>query len=75
MTRFEMKRKRQFLSRKNRWVVSVWNKGKTFGDGKVRDGNGPAWTVFRNGEEKEVDVPLIPNELEVEMGILDIGPA
>jgi hypothetical protein len=28
MTRFEMKLKRKFLSENNRWVISVWNKGK-----------------------------------------------
>ena len=72
MTRFEMRLKRRFLSRKNRWVVSVWNKGKTLKDGKVRDGKGPAWTVFRNGNKREVEVPLIPNKLEVEIGILDV---
>jgi hypothetical protein len=28
MTRFEMKLKRRFLSKSNRWVISVWNRGK-----------------------------------------------
>jgi len=35
MTRFEMKLKRQFLSKKNRWVISVWNKGKEDKNGNV----------------------------------------
>jgi hypothetical protein len=73
MTRFEMNLKRKFLSRNNRWVVSVWNKGKKFKDGKARDGDGPAWTVFRDG--KEVLVERLPNELGVEIGTLDIQHA
>ncbi len=73
MTRFEMKLKREFLSKNNRWVVSVWNKGKVYNNGLVRNENRPAWTIFRNGEEREVEVPLTPDELEVEIGVLDIG--
>lgn len=69
MTRFEMKMKRKFLSEKGRWVVSVWNKGKSDKNGKVRDGNNPAWTVFHNGKEYIVDP--IPNQLGVEICILN----
>jgi hypothetical protein len=67
MTRFEMKLKRQFLSQKKRWVISIWNKGKQDKNGKVKDGNGPAWTVFHDGTE--VDVSRIQNDLGVEIGI------
>ena len=70
MTRFEMKLKRKFLSEHGRWVVSVWNKGKKDRNGNIRDGQGPAWTVFHNEEEKKVG--LIPNVLAVEIGILDL---
>ena len=70
MTRFEMKLKRQFLSENNRWVISVWNKGKQDKNGKTRDGNGPAWTVFNDGNL--IDVPRIPNEFAVEIGAVDI---
>jgi hypothetical protein len=73
MRRFEMKLKRQFLSRNNRWVISVWNKGKRDKNGNVRDGNGPAWTVFH--DEKEVVVAPVQNELGVEIGMLDINRA
>jgi hypothetical protein len=38
MIRFEMKRKRKYLSENGRWVVSVWNKGKKDKNGAVRDG-------------------------------------
>ena len=68
-----MKLKRQFLSENGRWVISVWNKGKKDKNGKVRDGFNPAWTVFHNGKEKKVD--LIPNQLGVEIGILDFKKA
>jgi hypothetical protein len=73
MTRPEMKLKRTFLSEKGRWVISVWNKGKEDKNGRTRDGSGPAWTVFHNGVEKVVE-PL-PNELGIEIGILDFGAA
>ncbi len=70
MTRFEMKLKRQFLSQNNRWVISVWNKGKQDKNGKTKDGNSPAWTVFHNG--KELDVPRIKNDLGVEIGVVNV---
>ena len=70
MTRFEMERKRQYLSKKGRWLISVWNKGKEFKDGRTRDGKDPAWQVYRNG--KRVPVDPVRNDLDVEIGILDI---
>lgn len=73
MTRFEMKLKKQFLSENGRWVISVWNKGKQDKNGKVKDGNGPAWTVFHNGKEKELE--RMPNDIGIEVGILDIKRA
>lgn len=73
MSRFEMKLKRQFLSENKRWVVSVWNKGKQDKNGKTKDGNGPAWTIFFNGKEKRVS--RIQNNLDVEIGVLDIKGA
>jgi hypothetical protein len=71
MIRFEMRLKRRFLSRNNRWVISVWNKGKTDKNGNSRDCNGPAWTVFH--DEREVVVAPVQNELGVEIGVLDIS--
>lgn len=73
MTRFEMKLKRKFLSKNNRWVISVWNKGKEDKNGKTKDGNGHAWTVFHNGNE--VEVPRISNEFGVEIGVLNVKKA
>jgi len=73
MTRFEMKLKRQFLSENNRWVISVWNKGKQDKNGKTRDGNGAAWTVFHNGNE--LDIPRIQNDFGVEIGVLNVKMA
>lgn len=70
MIRFEMKLKRLFLSKNNRWVVSVWNKGKADKNGRPMDGPGLAWTVFHNGIEK--DVKPEPNQLGVEIGIVDV---
>jgi hypothetical protein len=70
MTRFEMKLKRMFLSENNRWVISVWNKGKKDRNGKSKDGSGPAWTVFCN--RKEITVTPIENKFKVEVGILNI---
>ena len=71
MTRFEMKLKRSFLSENDRWIISVWNKGRKDRNGKKRDGLQPPWTVYHNGEEKKV--ALIDNELGVDMGCLDFA--
>lgn len=73
MTRFEMKLKRQFLSRNERWVISVWNKGKQDKNGKIKDGKRPAWTVFYNGNE--IDVPRIQNTFCVEIGVVNVNGA
>lgn len=73
MFRPEMLRKRKFLSEDGRWIVSVWNKGKKDKNGTVRDGSGPAWTVFHNGQKE--DVKRRQNGLGVEIGILDMERA
>ena len=71
MTRFEMKLKRKFISKNNRWVISVWNKGKQDKNGKVKDGQGPAWAAYYDG--KEIEVEKLPhNTTNVEVGILDL---
>ena len=64
MTRYEMKLKRAFLSENGKWVISVWNKGRKNINGQTRDGKNPAWTVFYDG--KELDIEPIPNNLDVE---------
>ena len=73
MTRFEMKLKRQFLSKNNRWVISVWNKGKINSKGKpIGDGVYP-WTVYKNG--RPIQVPILKkleSKSNIEMGIVDI---
>jgi hypothetical protein len=75
MLRYEMNLKRQFMSRCNKWVVAVWNKGKKCKDGKTKDGKGPAWIVFYNGNEIEVPVidRNIKNPTNIKIGILDIS--
>ncbi|MDL2216274.1 hypothetical protein LJB81_00905 [Desulfovibrio sp. OttesenSCG-928-M14] len=72
MTRFEMMMKRRFLSEGGRWVISVWNKGKRDCNGRGKDGSGPAWTAFYNGEA--VHIPKATNSLGVDIGYLGVGP-
>jgi len=75
MIRFEMKLKRQFLSKDNKVVVSVWNKGKTFANGKTRDGLTPPWTIFYNEIEilvNKENVNLSKNNSRIDIGIIDI---
>jgi len=77
MTRFEMKLKRKYLSKNNRWVVSIWNKGKSDKNGKVKDEGNPAWTVFYNGKEKNIQ-PIACNVStlsSIEVGIVDLNNA
>lgn len=71
MTRFEMKLKRQFLSENNRWVISVWNKGKKDKNGTIKNVKKPAWTVFYNG--KEIEVKQLKHDLgpEIVLGIVN----
>ena len=73
MIRHEMPCKKKFLSENGPWVISVWNKGKVYKDGKVRKEPNPAWSVFYDGKEKAVD--LIQNEFGVEIGIFDTVPS
>ena len=63
MTRFEMKLKREFLSKNDRVVISVWNKGRP------RDGANPAWTVYKDG--KSVVTTPMSNGFGLEIGIVD----
>jgi hypothetical protein len=74
MTRHEMKKKRRFLSRNNRCVISVWNKGKRDKNGKTHDGTKHPWTVFHNGREVTENKVEPPNQIieEVEIGIVEI---
>ena len=69
MTRFEMNMKRQYLSEQGRWMISVWNKGKRDKNSKTRDGSGPAWKIFHDGLEKQIE--FLNNSLGVELGVLD----
>jgi hypothetical protein len=72
MSRFEMKLKREFLSRENRWVVSVWNRGKRDRGGRRRDALGHPWTVYHDGQCVTVEALAVPETLEnIEIGIVD----
>jgi enamine deaminase RidA (YjgF/YER057c/UK114 family) len=78
MTRFEMEKKRSFLSKPDRLLISVWNKGKLFRNrstGKRRPHKEPlpAWSVFQGG--RRVEMKSLPNDLGVEIGIVDVAPA
>jgi hypothetical protein len=73
MIPYQMKEKRRFLSKNDRWVISVWNRGKRDKSGRPRDGTKPPWMVFHNG--REVPVGPIQNRMGVEIGILQIASA
>ncbi|MCL1927176.1 MAG: hypothetical protein FWG07_00090 [Treponema sp.] len=72
MTRFEMKKKREFLSENNRIVISVWNKGKTFKNDRI-DNKSPAYTVFYNGKEKLIKKEhyISKNDPSIEVAIIE----
>lgn len=70
MTRHEMEKKRLFLSKPNRLLVSVWNKGKLFknhltGVRKPRKEPDPAWSVFRSGKREVVDQHHTDHDVEI----------
>ena len=74
MTRYEMKLKREYLSKNQRLVVSVWNKGRSDKNGKVKNYKTPDWTVFYNGMEKELK-PLnhnVDNQADIQIGIINL---
>lgn len=73
MIRFEMKLKREYLSRNKRYVISVWNKGKKDKNGKTRDGDKSPWTVYYDGYEKIIQQIShnISNNIDLQIGILD----
>jgi hypothetical protein len=70
MSRHEMKKKRCYLSENNRWVISVWNRGKRDTNGKRRDATGPPWTVFHAG--REIALEPRQNQIGVDIGIVEI---
>ena len=76
MSRFEMPLKRMFLSEEGRYVISLWNKGKEFGEQKkTRDGKEPAWMVCHDGldvtdQVKKIDPVEDLDNLEI--GIIQI---
>lgn len=77
MTRFEMRKKRAFLSRQKRTVISVWNKGKKFRNSKtnrprVRAELTAPWTIYRTGKEQIVEVDDRSKLLSVEFAIIDL---
>ena len=74
MIRPEMKSKREYLSKNQRLVVSVWNKGRSDKNGKVKIYKTPDWTVFYNGMEKELK-PLnhnVDNQTDIQIGIINL---
>jgi hypothetical protein len=76
MTRFEMMKKRKFLSSNGRWVVSVWNKGKKYhyqkdNNWRRKDEKEPAWTVYHN--ETPIPIENISDQPNIEIGIVNIN--
>ncbi len=69
MTRFEMDLKRKYLSENNRFVISVWNKGKEDKIGATRDGSKPAWRAYHDGEEAAIRE--IVNDFGVDIGVFE----
>lgn len=73
MKRYEMKDKRAYLSRNERTVVTVWNRGRFLGKGGEPD---PPWTVYHDGHSaietvKEI-VHCICDRHDIRIGILKI---
>lgn len=72
MTRFEMELKRRFISQNKRWVLAVWNKGKTYKSGKPRKEPAEAWAVYYDGEM--VAAESLAHSIEAKIAIVDANP-
>ena len=68
--------KRKYLSKNNRYVISVWNKGKISSDGKQRRENSDPWTVYFNDRDITDTVSTIRNAIpekeDILLGILEL---
>ena len=74
MIRPEMLKGREYLSKNNRWVISVWNKGRADKNGRVVDYKSHDWTVYYNGEAKECE-PLqfnVDSQADIQIGIINL---
>jgi len=76
MTRYEMKLKRKYLSKQKRWVVSIWNRGKSDKNGKVKmDHKNPhGWDIYYDGMEKELK-PInhnVDNQGDIQIAIVNL---
>lgn len=68
MRRWEMKRKRAFISSRGRTVVSLWNR-TTLGESQR------PWTVFQDGIEVTGAAQLLPaSDARLTLAVLDIPP-
>lgn len=70
MTRYEMKKKRGYLSENRRAVITVWNKGKKKGEALI------PWTFFYNDQDmtekvQELETP-IKGRPDIRIGIIPV---
>ena len=76
MTRYEMKLKRKYLSKQKRWVISIWNKGRSDRNGMVKmDHKNPhGWDIYYDGIARELK-PInhsVDNQVDIEIGIINL---
>jgi len=76
MTRYEMKLKRKYLSKQKRWVISIWNKGRSDRSGMVKmDHKNPhGWDIYYDGIVRELK-PInhsVDNQVDIEIGIINL---
>ena len=74
MIRPEMLKGREYLSKNNRWVISVWNKGRADKNGRVVDYKSHDWTVYYNGEAKECE-PLqfnVDSQADIQIEVINL---
>lgn len=74
MLRHEMPLKRKFLSQHGRTVISLWNKGKRFANGRQLTERQPAWSIYQDGAELMVPTVehSIENSIDLEIGIITL---